>query len=91
MPAIGEAVLGDESAEGIKTDRKARGSVLATSFIIPEISLCDVSGITTKVPYEAALIHECHVRIEIAGFVMCTFVLKGIPCSSPTFRSGKGS
>ena len=47
---------------------------MATSFIIPEISLCDVSGITTKVPRGAALTDECHVRIEIAGFVMRTFI-----------------
>ena len=40
-----------------------------------EISLYDISGITTKAPYEAALMGECPVRIEIADFVMCTFVL----------------
>ena len=36
----------------------------------------DISGITTKVPYEAALTVERHVRIELAGFVMRTFVLE---------------
>ncbi len=45
------------------------------SFFYVGKSLCDVFGITTKVPYEAVLIHERHVRIEIAGFVMRTFVL----------------
>ena len=44
-------------------------------FIIPEISLCDISGITTKAPCEAALMGERHVRIEISDFVMRTFVL----------------
>ena len=40
-----------------------------------EISLYDISGITTKAPYEAALICERHVRIEISDFVMRTFIL----------------
>ena len=40
-----------------------------------EISPCDISGITTKAPCEAALIGERHVRIEISDFVMRTFVL----------------
>ena len=40
-----------------------------------EISPCDISGITTKAPYEAALMGERHVRIEISDFVMRTFVL----------------
>ena len=40
-----------------------------------EISLCDISGIMTKAPCEAALMGEHHVRIEIADFVMRTFVL----------------
>ena len=35
-----------------------------------EISLYDISGITTKAPYEAALTCERHVRIEISDFVM---------------------
>ena len=38
-----------------------------------EISLCDISGIMTKAPCEAALMGEHHVRIEIADFVMRTF------------------
>ena len=33
-----------------------------------------MSGITTKAPYEVALIGERHVRIEISDFVMRTFV-----------------
>ena len=38
--------------------------------------LCsDISGITTKAPCKATLIHECHMCIEISDFVMCTFVL----------------
>ena len=44
-------------------------------FIMQEISLCDISGITTKAPCEVALIGERHVRIEISDFVMRTFVL----------------
>ena len=43
------------------------------NFIMQEISLCDVSEISTKAPCEVALIGERHVRIEIAGFVMRTF------------------
>ena len=41
-----------------------------------EISLCDVSGITTKVPYGASLMRERHVCIEISDFGMHTFVLR---------------
>ena len=44
---------------------------------------CDISGITTKAPCEAALMGERHVRIEISDFVMRTFVLNlftGKPC-----------
>jgi len=39
------------------------------------ISHSDISGITTKAPYEAVLMGEHHVRIEISDFVMRTFVL----------------
>mgnify|MGYP000110877500 CR=1 FL=1 len=39
---------------------------------------CDISGITTKAPCEAALMGERHVRIEISDFVMRTFVLKPV-------------
>ena len=46
------------------------------NFIIQEISLCDVPEISTKAPCEVALIGERHVRIEIAGFALHTFVLK---------------
>ena len=43
--------------------------------MIPEISLRDISGITTKASCEVALMGERHVRIEISDFVMRTFVL----------------
>ena len=43
-------------------------------LIIEEISHSDISGITTKAPYEVALMGERHVRIEISDFVMRTFV-----------------
>ena len=46
--------------------------------MIPEILLRDISGITTKAACEVALIGERHVRIEIAGFALHTFVLKNI-------------
>ena len=45
-------------------------------FIMQEISRSDISGITTKAPCGASLMSERHVCIEIAGFVMHTFV----PC-----------
>ena len=48
------------------------------NFIIQEISLCDLPEISTKVPCEVALIGERHVRIEIAGFALHTFVLKNL-------------
>ena len=35
--------------------------------MIKEISLSGVFGITTKASYEAALMYERHVRIEISG------------------------
>ena len=35
---------------------------------------CDISGITTKAPCEAALMGERHVRIEISDSVLRTFV-----------------
>ena len=44
-------------------------------FIMQEISLCNISGITTKAPCEAALMGERHMRIEISDFVMRAFVL----------------
>ena len=43
--------------------------------MIPEISHSDISGITTKVPCEVAIMGERHVRIEISDFVMRTFIL----------------
>lgn len=55
----------------IRPKRQALGGF----FMIPEISHSDISGITTKVPCEAAFMGERHARIEIAGFVMRTFVL----------------
>ena len=42
-------------------------------IVIPEISLCDISGITTRAPCTAALENERHMRIEISDFVMRTF------------------
>ena len=39
-----------------------------------EISLCDVSGITTKEACVATLTDGRHVRIEIFDFVLHTFV-----------------
>ena len=44
-------------------------------IIMQEISHSDFSGISTKAPCEAALMGECHMRIEISAFVMRTFVL----------------
>ena len=44
-------------------------------LIMQEISLCNISGITTKAPCEAALMGERHMRIEISDFVMRAFVL----------------
>ena len=38
---------------------------------------CDIAGLTTKAPCEAALMGERHVRIEISDFVMRTFVPTG--------------
>ena len=52
-----------------------RTRLLLHFLMIPEISLCDISGITTKAPCEVALMGERHVRIEISDFVMRTFVL----------------
>ena len=43
-------------------------------FVMPEISLYEISGITTKAPCEAALMDERHMRIEISDFVMRAFV-----------------
>ena len=40
------------------------------NFLRCRKSPCDVSEITTKAPYEAALTCERHVRIEISDFVM---------------------
>ena len=48
--------------------------VYSVFFIIPEISLCDISGISTKAPCEAALIGERHVRIEISDSILHTFI-----------------
>ena len=55
----------------IRPKRQALGGF----FMIPEISHSDISGITTKAPCEAALMGECHMRIEISAVVMRTFVL----------------
>ena len=45
-------------------------------FVMPEISRCAISGITTKAPCEAARVGERHVRIEVSAFVMRTFVVR---------------
>ena len=35
---------------------------------------CDISGVSTKAPYEAPALQGRHARKGIAGFVMHTFV-----------------
>ena len=50
-------------------------SSFAFYFIMQEISPHDISGITTKAPYEAAHMGERHMRIEFSDFVMRAFVL----------------
>ena len=35
-------------------------------FTMQEISLCDLSGITTNTPDKAVRTHKCHARIEIS-------------------------
>ena len=47
----------------------------ARGFLLCRNIACDISGISTKAPCEAALMCERHVRIEISDFVMRTFVL----------------
>lgn len=44
-------------------------------IIMQEISPSGIPGITTKASCEAALMGECHVRVEISDFVMPTLVL----------------
>ena len=61
-------------AQATQNDKQISKSI-KRFFMIPEISLCDISGITTKAPCEVALMGERHVRIEISDFVMRTFVL----------------
>ena len=49
----------------------------ASGFLMmPEISLYEISGITTKAPCEAARVGARHVHIEISAFVMRTFALR---------------
>ena len=55
-----------------------RTRLLLHFLMIPEISLCDISGITTKAPCGASRMRERHVCIEIAGFALHTFVLKNL-------------
>ncbi len=43
-------------------------------FIMWKILLCDISGITTKAPCEAARMSVRHARIEISDFALRTFV-----------------
>ncbi len=50
-------------------------SVLHTFVLMPEISLCDIPGITAKAPYETAHRGERHMRTEFSDFVMRAFVL----------------
>ena len=45
-------------------------------FVIPEILLCDISGIKTKAPREASAMHGRHVCKGIADSVLHTFVRK---------------
>jgi len=45
------------------------------SFCYSGNIVCDISGITTKAPCEAAFMGERHVCIEISDFVMRTFIL----------------
>ena len=42
--------------------------------MMQEISLYDIFGIMTKTAYEAVLMGERNVRMEISDFVMRTFV-----------------
>ena len=48
----------------------------SATFLLCRKYRYDISGITTKVSCEVALMGEHHVRIEISDCVMCTFVLK---------------
>ncbi len=58
----------------------ARSRCPARAFaVMPEISSCDISGITTKAPYEAARMDERHVRIEISDFVRRIFIHEAVP------------
>ena len=54
-------------------DNKVQKQIDLCKSCVP-LSTEGISGITTKAPCEAALIGVRHVRIEIADFVMCTFV-----------------
>ena len=65
-----------KSEISMRTWRSPMSATSQGAFVdIPETSLCDISGITTKAPCGAALMGERHVRIEISDFVMRTFVL----------------
>ena len=48
-------------AQATQNDKQISKSI-KRFFIIPEISLCDISGITTKAPCEVALMSERHMR-----------------------------
>ena len=63
--------------EAVAFTKKNRKSDSLFFLIMSEISLCDISGISTKAPCEVALASERHVRIEISDFVMRTFVPTG--------------
>ena len=60
----------------MRTWRSPMSAVSQGAFVVmQEISLCDISGITTKAPCGVALTDERHMRIEISDFVMRTFVV----------------
>ena len=48
-------------AQATQNDKQISKSI-KRFFMIPEISLCDISGITTKAPCEVALMSERHMR-----------------------------
>lgn len=57
-------------------------------FTMQEISLCDISGITTKAACGASLMNERHVRIKIRISLYALFSFGGESGSSADARSG---
>ena len=55
-------------------------------FVMPEISLYEISSITTKAPCEAARVGARHVHIEISDFVMHTVAL----CQKMSAKTAQG-